>query len=127
MTRPSVVLGFLDFTGRWNPTGLFVMAAAVLTYGAAFQIRQRFAHRFHLGPIRLPDRVRPDLPLVAGSALFGIGWGMSGLCPGPAIIALAGGTRPLVVFVASMVGGMALFALTAAGGLRALVGRRRRS
>jgi uncharacterized membrane protein YedE/YeeE len=132
MTRPSVVLGFLDVAGHWNPTGLFVMAAAALTYGIAFQLRQRFARRLHAGPIRLPDRPRPDLALVVGSAVFGIGWGISGLCPGPAIIALAGGTRPLVVFVASMVGGMALFALTAPGGrgwrlVWAELRRRRRS
>jgi uncharacterized membrane protein YedE/YeeE len=130
MTRPSVVLGFLDVAGHWNPTGLFVMAAAVLTYGIAFQVRQRFAHRLRTGPLRLPDRPRPDAALVVGAAVFGVGWGISGLCPGPAIIDLAGGARPLVVFVASMVGGMALFALTASGGwsgLRAELRRRRRS
>jgi uncharacterized membrane protein YedE/YeeE len=130
MTRPSVVLGFLDVAGHWNPTGLFVMAAAALTYGIAFQVRQRFARRLHAGPIRLPDSQRPDVALVMGAAVFGVGWGISGLCPGPAIIDLAGGARPLVVFVASMVGGMALFALTASGGwrgLRAELRRRRRS
>lgn len=130
MTRPSVVLGFLDVAGHWNPTGVFVMAAAALTYGIAFQLRQRFARRLHAGPIQLPDRTRPDVALVVGSVVFGVGWGISGLCPGPAIIALAGGARPLVVFVASMVGGMALFALTSSGGwslMRAELRRRRRS
>jgi uncharacterized membrane protein YedE/YeeE len=126
MTRPSVVLGFLDVAGRWNPTGLFVMAAAALTYGIAFRLRQRFAHRLHAGPIHRPDRRRPDAALIGGAVVFGVGWGLSGLCPGPAIIALAGGTRPLVVFVASMLGGMALFALTASGGWRLGESRRRR-
>jgi uncharacterized membrane protein YedE/YeeE len=125
MTRPSVVLGFLDVTGRWNPTGLLVMGAAVLTYGVGFQVRQRFARRFRTGPIRLPERTRVDRALVAGAAVFGVGWGLSGLCPGPAIIALAGGARLVIVFVASMVGGMALFALLESAGLRARVRQRR--
>jgi uncharacterized membrane protein YedE/YeeE len=131
MTHPSVVLGFLDFAGSWNPTGIFVMAAAVVTYGLAFQIRTRLSRRFRAGAIVVPARTRPDLPLVAGAALFGIGWGLVGLCPGPSIVDLGGidgssGARPVVVFVASMIGSMALYALVASGGLHAPWGRRRR-
>jgi uncharacterized membrane protein YedE/YeeE len=126
MTRADVVLGFLDFTGNWNPTGLFVMAAAALTYGLAHAVRRRYARWFRSGPLLEPDRTRLDRGLFVGAALFGVGWGLSGLCPGPAIIDLATGARPIVIFVAGMIGGMALYALQAAGGLRGARDRRRR-
>jgi uncharacterized membrane protein YedE/YeeE len=126
MTRADVVLGFLDFTGHWNPTGLFVMAAAALSYGLAYAVRRRYAGWFHSGPLLEPDRTRFDRGLFVGAALFGVGWGLSGLCPGPAIIDLATGAGPIVIFVGSMIGGMALYSLQA-GRLRgARAGRRRR-
>jgi uncharacterized membrane protein YedE/YeeE len=106
MTEPEKVLGFLDFFGAWDATLAFVMAGAVAVAGAGFALARRqnaplFASRFSW-----PSRSDIDAPLVVGSALFGIGWGLSGICPGPALVNLAGLTAPIIVFVAAMVLGM---------------------
>jgi uncharacterized membrane protein YedE/YeeE len=87
MTQPAKVLAFLDVTGAWDPSLAVVMAAAVSTFGAAFRFGARGRSQALLGsPFpKLPSRIEP--PLLIGAALFGLGWGMSGYCPGPAIIA----------------------------------------
>jgi len=109
MTNPAKIRGFLDVTGRWDASLLFVMAGAIAVHLPLRRIvlRRRaplFEPCFHPP---LPTRI--DLPLVAGSALFGIGWGLLGYCPGPAVVAAAT-LRPVVlVFVAAMVAGMAIY------------------
>ena len=106
MTQPSKVLGFLDIFGRWDPTLAFVMAAALMVSGVGFAlVRQR--RRPVLATQHLwPTRADIDRPLVVGSVLFGIGWGLVGLCPGPALVNLASLMPSVMVFVLAMASGM---------------------
>lgn len=105
---PAKVLGFLDFAGNWDASLAFTLAAAVATTAAGYRLA--FAHRKPLlgGSFQLPSASEIDLRLVAGAALFGIGWGLVGFCPGPAIAALATGSGPALIFTAAMLTGMAL-------------------
>jgi len=105
MTQPAKVLAFLDVTGAWNPTLLFVMGGAVGIHFWAYRwVRTRSAPRLG-GTFVLPTRTSIDLRLCGGAALFGVGWGLAGYCPGPALVSLASGTMPVLVFVASMLAG----------------------
>lgn len=102
MINPGKVKGFLDIAGRWDPSLLLVMAGAVSVALIGFRlVRQRmapvFAPRFEL-----PTRHDIDRPLIAGAMVFGIGWGLTGLCPGPAFASLAFGLRETIVFVIAM-------------------------
>lgn len=108
MTDPARVRGFLDLFGNWDPTLAFVMGGAVLVMAVAWRIRNRmiapvFAERFSL-----PDRTDLDARLIAGSVLFGVGWGIAGLCPGPAVASLALSPLTVLPFVLAMLAGMAL-------------------
>jgi uncharacterized protein len=101
MTNPSNVYAFLDVTGRWQPSLAFTMAAAVAVALPAYQLAHR-RERTLLGfRIDWPDRFSIDRPLLLGSAIFGIGWGLSGICPGPGLILL---TRPTLHAVSFFVG-----------------------
>ncbi|HLZ98383.1 MAG TPA: DUF6691 family protein [Steroidobacteraceae bacterium] len=106
MTEPEKVLGFLDVFGAWDATLAFVMAGAVIVAGAGFALAQRRSAPLFAAKFSWPARSDIDAPLLTGSALFGIGWGLSGICPGPALVNLAGLTMPMIVFVAAMVLGM---------------------
>jgi uncharacterized protein len=107
MTRPQKVIGFLDFSGAWDPSLAFVMAAAVAVAACGFWIAARRPAPFFESRFDLPSVERPiDRRLFLGATLFGIGWGLSGLCPGPAIVSLASGQVGLWVFVAGMLGGI---------------------
>lgn len=116
MTQPAKVIGFLDVTRGWDPSLGFVMAGAVAVYALAFRriVRARrtplFDRRFHL-----PTRADLDLRLVAGAAIFGVGWGLGGLCPGPGLVAAAGGSTAGLAFVAAMLVGMLAQHVTARG------------
>jgi uncharacterized membrane protein YedE/YeeE len=106
MTEPEKVLGFLDVFGDWDATLAFVMAggAAVTTIGYALARRRgtpMLASKF-----QWPTRSDIDTPLVVGAMLFGVGWGLVGICPGPALVNLAGLSQPILVFVAAMALGM---------------------
>jgi len=109
MSNPAKVLAFLDVGGTWDPSLLFVMLGAILVAALAF----RFA-RIHVRPlfgdrIHIPGAGRIDAPLLLGSTVFGVGWGLVGYCPGPALTSLAVGGRSTLLFVAAMVAGMAIF------------------
>ncbi len=111
MADPAKVLGFLDLAGRWDPSLAFVMAGAIALAALAFA-RVRGRARSLLGePIQLPTASRIDRRLLVGALLFGVGWGLAGFCPGPAIVALGLGETKAVVFVLAMLGGMGLFEL----------------
>lgn len=108
MTQPSRVLGFLDFAGAWDPSLAFVMIGAVGVAGVAFRFGGRRRVTSLDGCASTPaSESGIDGKLVVGAALFGVGWGLSGLCPGPALVSLASGQAGALVFVASMVIGMA--------------------
>lgn len=109
MSNPAKVLGFLDLAGNWDPSLALVMAGAILVSLIPFQLASRTPRALLGEPMRLPTARDIDRRLVLGSLVFGVGWGLAGYCPGPALVSLAlGGYKPLV-FVGSMVGGMLLF------------------
>jgi uncharacterized membrane protein YedE/YeeE len=105
MTDPQRVLGFLDLAGRWDPTLLFVLGGAVGITAVMFRLVLRRDRPLLDAAFDIPNRRRIDRDLVLGSALFGIGWGVAGYCPGPALTSLPQATLGLVVFVAAMVVG----------------------
>lgn len=109
MTLPDRVRGFLDLTA-WDPTLAFVMGGAVLAYTVLYRmIMRRQREPWFDGVFHLPTRRDIDLPLVTGSAIFGIGWGLAGTCPGPGLVSAASGDSGAVAFVAAMLVGMWLF------------------
>ena len=105
MANPQKVLGFLDITGNWDPSLLLVMAGAVAVTLAAFNSTLKRGAPSLAPRFVLPDRKAIDGPLVAGAAIFGVGWGLGGYCPGPALTAVASLTLEPVVFVVAMIAG----------------------
>lgn len=106
MTDPQRVRGFLDLFGRWDPTLAFVMGGAVLVMAVAWRIRARMSRPVFGPRFSLPDRTDLDGRLLAGAALFGVGWGLAGLCPGPAVAKLALAPMKVAPFIIAMLGGM---------------------
>jgi uncharacterized membrane protein YedE/YeeE len=109
MANPAKVLGFLDLAGRWDPSLAFVMAGAIAVGLVAFATARRRTVSLLGAEMRLPTARHIDRRLVSGSLLFGVGWGIAGFCPGPAIVALGIGEAKAFVFVAAMLAGMVLF------------------
>jgi uncharacterized membrane protein YedE/YeeE len=109
MTDPSKVIGFLDVAGHWDPSLALVMGGAILVGLVAFRFAHKRTANFFGGAMHLPTRRDVDLRLAGGSLVFGIGWGMAGFCPGPALTALGTGSSKAMIFVAAMIAGMALF------------------
>jgi uncharacterized protein len=105
MIDPEKVIGFLDITGVWDPTLAFVMGGAVLVTLITFRFILKRPHPYLGGKFYVPTRQDIDRPLVVGAALFGIGWGIGGYCPGPAITALVLGSLNPVLFIVAMVAG----------------------
>lgn len=108
MTIPAKVTGFLDVGGAWDPQLAFVMAGAVAVYAAFLRIIRRRAAPFLADRFHWPAARTIDARLVGGAAVFGVGWGLSGYCPGPALASLAAGSSSVLVFVVAMIGGMAI-------------------
>jgi hypothetical protein len=103
------VLGFLDITGVWDPSLAFVMAGAIAIGAVAFAVARRHTTSFLGAQMKLPEARHIDGRLLAGSALFGVGWGLAGFCPGPALVALGMGEGKAAIFVAAMLVGMGLY------------------
>ena len=110
MMNPAKVIGFLDVAGNWDPTLAFVMGGALLVAVPAYRLILGRGHPALAGAFSLPAKTRLDAPLVLGSALFGVGWGLVGFCPGPAVAAVVTGLPAVLGFVAAMLAGMALHA-----------------
>ena len=108
MVNPARVLGFLDLLGAWDPTLVLVMAAAVLASGLGYMISRRLSRPLFGSDFRIPQNRLLDRQLIGGAALFGIGWGLAGFCPGPAVAGLSYGLWQPWLFVASMIAGMLL-------------------
>ena len=111
MANPAKVLGFLDLVGVWDPSLALVMVGAIGAAVTAFAIARRRTVSYLGLDMKLPTARHIDRRLIGGSLLFGIGWGIAGFCPGPALVALGMGQTKAVVFVAAMICGMALFEL----------------
>lgn len=109
MTDPSKVIGFLDLAGNWDPSLAFVMGSAILVASVAFRLAKGQRTALLGDVMRLPTATKIDRQLVLGGLTFGIGWGLAGYCPGPALASLVhGGSKPLI-FVAAMLAGMGLY------------------
>ena len=108
MSDPNKVLDFLDFGGTWDPSLAFVMIGGIAVHAALYRVVVRRGRPL-FGEFRLPTRRDVDVKLVAGAAMFGIGWGLSGFCPGPALVNIASLGTGALVFAGMMFMGMALF------------------
>ena len=111
MVNPAKVLGFLDLVGAWDPSLAVVMAGAVAVGADAFAVAGKRASTLLGAPMALPAARGIDRRLVFGSLAFGVGWGLAGFCPGPALVALGAGKVKALVFVAAMLAGMLAFEL----------------
>lgn len=111
MADPAKVLGFLDLGGAWDPSLAFVMAAAVTVSAAAFAVARGRSASFLGAAMKMPASRDIDSRLVVGSAVFGIGWGVAGFCPGPGLVAFGMGEIKALVFVLAMLAGMGAFEL----------------
>jgi uncharacterized membrane protein YedE/YeeE len=114
MVNPAKVLGFLDVFGRWDPSLALVMGGAVAVSSLGYFVARRRGVPVLAPRLEIPTRRDLDPRLIGGAALFGIGWGLVGLCPGPALVGLTFGPWQVFVFVAAMIVGMAVFRLVPA-------------
>ncbi|HXJ00085.1 MAG TPA: DUF6691 family protein [Micropepsaceae bacterium] len=116
MTSPAVVQGFLDIAGDWNPALLFVMAAGVAVTFIGYRVLVPKSRPLWASGFSLPTATAIDAPLLSGAAIFGVGWGLAGYCPGPALVSLASGRTSVIIFVVSMLAGMILVRWMRMGG-----------
>lgn len=111
MANPAKVLGFLDIAGVWDPSLALVMVGAIAVAAIAFAVARRRTVSLLGAAMKLPTARDIDRRMVLGSVLFGIGWGVAGFCPGPALVALGMGQGNALVFVLAMLAGMGIFEL----------------
>lgn len=109
MANPAKVLGFLDLAGAWDPSLALVMAGAIAVALLPFTLAKKRQQSLLGLPMQLPNKREIDRRLIGGSLLFGIGWGIAGICPGPAVAILLTGHWQVLLFMAAMLIGMALF------------------
>lgn len=117
LADPARVLGFLDLAGLWNPTLAFVMGGAVLATSIGYALLRRRTASLSGEPMRWPQASRLDGRLAGGSLTFGVGWGLAGFCPGPALVAAAAGIGEAAVFTVAMIAGMGIHAFITRGKL----------
>lgn len=108
MINPAKIIAFLDVAGRWDPSLLVVMAAALAVSFVGYRIVLARRAPLFGAAFQLPTKTTIDKPLIVGSALFGVGWGLAGLCPGPAISAAALGNGDIYIFLIALAAGMLL-------------------
>ena len=106
MTRPGKVIGFLDVTGDWDPSLALVMLGAIGVHAVAYRLAGRMGAPWLGGRFAIPTRRDVDRRLLAGAAMFGLGWGLGGFCPGPGLTSLVTGRADALVFVGAMISGM---------------------
>lgn len=111
MANPAKVLNFLDLAGKWDPSLALVMAGAIAVGVGAYALARRRSLSWLGLPMQLPDATHIDRRLVFGCTLFGVGWGLVGICPGPALVLVGAGSAKGVLFVAAMLAGMGVFEL----------------
>ena len=111
MTNPAKVLGFLDITGLWDPSLAFVMVGGIMIASIGFLVAKKRTQSLLGLQMRFPTGKKIDRPLIIGGIMFGIGWGIAGICPGPALVLVGGGVFKGVIFVIAMLLGMALLDL----------------
>lgn len=110
MADPAKVLAFLDLAGNWDPSLALVMAGAIAVAMLPLRLAGKRSRALLGGAMQLPTRRDLDARLIGGSLLFGVGWGIAGICPGPALTLLLGGYWQALLFVAAMLAGMLIFA-----------------
>ena len=108
MTQPGKVIGFLDFAGSWDPSLIFVMGGAIVVFMPLFRLVMRRNKPVCDANFGVPTRNDIDAPLVVGAGFFGIGWGLAGYCPGPALTSLGGAAQSAFIFTVAMLAGFAL-------------------
>lgn len=111
MTQTHVVKGFLDLFGNWNPNLIGVMVGAILIHSVIYRMVKGRNTPLLDSKFYLPVKKEIDGRLIAGAAIFGLGWGWAGICPGPGIVSLVSGQQTILIFVASMIVGMFIFKL----------------
>jgi uncharacterized membrane protein YedE/YeeE len=109
MANPAKVLGFLDLAGAWDPSLALVMAGAVAVSAAAFAFMKKRTRTLLGAPVLLPTPRRIDKRLILGSLVFGVGWGLAGICPGPALVLAGTGSAKGLIFLVAMIAGNGIF------------------
>ncbi len=109
MSNPAKVIGFLDITGNWDPSLALVMAGAVAVFGVLYRLALRQGTPLLAPRFILPEKDSLDAPLMVGALVFGVGWGLGGFCPGPAIVSAAFGDARVWAFVAAMIAAMLVY------------------
>ena len=112
MTQPGKIVGFLDVFGNWNPSLMWVMVGAIAVHSLTYRLVIKRPSPILAGTFQIPTRKDIDVKLIAGAVLFGIGWGISGFCPAPAITSLVALDPNTYVFVGSMIFAMTLFRIS---------------
>ena len=112
MTQPEKIFGFLDIFGRWDPSLAFVMAGALIIAAVGFVLAERRGKSLLGNPLTLPQQSEIDPRLLGGALIFGVGWGLAGVCPAPAIVNLGFASAPAYIFAGAMLAGMAIYGFT---------------